>query len=317
MARKLITFGFLIACVCTLAACVQPWRTETLSEIMYAERFLTVDGIDLHYTDSAPTGSPVGTPTLVLVHGFAASLHTWDDIAPHLERNYRVVRVDLKGSGLSSKPVDNRYHVRDQAALLSEFIIRLNLTDVVLIGHSYGGAVSILTYYHLRDRDSHRILGLVLIDSAGFPQEYPFQVEAYRNPLVRFMLSAFTSPRWRAEYGLRRIFHNDAIVTPDRITKYAYFYTLPGSHHALTEVARQMDSADSKSITGELGTVTVPVLLLWGEKDRVIPLSSGRQFVQSIPRAVLKTIPDAGHVPHEEFPSLVNAHLDSFLTALK
>jgi pimeloyl-ACP methyl ester carboxylesterase len=106
------------------------------------DRLVIIDDTTIHYRASLTPHSPV---TLVLVHGFGASLESWCDVWPRLAAEFSVVRVDLKGSGHSSKPADGKYSSRDQAMLLVSFMAAIGLKDVVLIGHSFGGAVALLT----------------------------------------------------------------------------------------------------------------------------------------------------------------------------
>jgi pimeloyl-ACP methyl ester carboxylesterase len=282
------------------------------------ENYLTVNGIRIHYTESGLQWRNHGLrPTLILVHGFAASTETWFDVYDQLASQYHVISVDLKGSGFSDKPDDGKYHVRDQAALLTEFLLMKDVRKIVLVGHSYGGAVSILVYHSLRvRRGGPMICGLVLIDSAGYPQNYPFQVEAYRNPLSRFIMSNFTSATWRAAYGLRRIFMDDSRITADRVRRYAYFYELPGSHQAITQVAAQLDLQDATTITSELYLISVPTLIIWGDSDPVIPSASAKRFADSIPQSRVYFV-NAGHVPHEERPDETLAVLIPFLEDLR
>ena len=108
---------------------------------------IQVNGVRLNYQIGG-LKQPRNVPVVVLVHGFGASLESWHDIYPHLCGDYQTVRVDLKGFGFSSKPKDSTYSLEDQAELLASFLKGLGLGRVVLVGHSYGGGVALLTYPH-------------------------------------------------------------------------------------------------------------------------------------------------------------------------
>ena len=87
-----------------------------------------------------------GARPLLLLHGFGASMESWNDILPDLARMFRVYRLDLKGHGLSSKPRDGAYSISEQARIVAAFIREYKLSNVTLIGHSYGGSVALMTY---------------------------------------------------------------------------------------------------------------------------------------------------------------------------
>ena len=93
--------------------------------------------------------------------------------------------MDLKGFGLSSKPHDGKYSAKDQAEIVTAFIEQNGFADLALVGHSYGGAVALLTYFKLLDKGlGSRVLSLVLLDSAGYVQRLPFFVLLPRIPVV-------------------------------------------------------------------------------------------------------------------------------------
>lgn len=268
---------------------------------MTASQFAKVDGVRLNFERSGPPMA--GKPTLVLIHGFGASLQSWHDVYPILSRDIPVVRVDLKGFGFSDKPNDGRYDPTVHAKLLAKFLNNLPDQELVLIGHSYGGGIILLTQLFLREESAQaRVRAMVLIDAAVYPQGYPFFVAHIRNPTTRFLTEIFTSPTWRSRYVLERVFANKVAISPERVYRYAYFLTLPGSERALKDVAEQIDSTHSVNLVRRLPEIDVPVLILWGAKDPVISVENGRHLLRDLPRARLEILQGAGHVPHEEFP---------------
>lgn len=285
-----------------LGGCVSICHSDTGSEITPG---LTtkVDGIQLNYER---LGSPKKSkPTLLLVHGFGASLQTWHDVFPILASDFPVVRLDLKGSGFSDKPDDQEYQPIVQAKLLAGFLSQLPDDNFVLVGHSYGGEVVLLTYLYLRDEEiATRVRGIVLVDAAVYPQKYPFFVAQLRNPITRFVAQTLTSPTWRSRYVLERVFANKTAISEARINRYAYFLRLPGAERALKNIAEQVDSAQGVELAQRLREIDVPVLVLWGAKDPVIPLHNGHRLQQALRGSHLEIIGEAGHVPHEESPKL-------------
>jgi pimeloyl-ACP methyl ester carboxylesterase len=277
------------------------------------DRFVSIDGTAIHYRASL---RPSPAVALVLIHGLGASLESWCDVCPRLAADFSVVSVDLKGSGHSSKPNDAKYSSRDQAMLLVDVIAAIGLTDVVLIGHSFGGAVALLTHLLMADRTSScRSSGLVLINSAGYRQKLPWFVRFIRNPLFR-VLAFFTPPRLIARFVLKRMFSVKSRVTKQRVDRYAYFFDLPGSLDAFIATAQQIIPADAENVERQYPSIRVPALIIWGADDPVIPLSHAHRFHADIAGSELRVLEDTGHVPHEERPDVVADLISAFVTSL-
>jgi pimeloyl-ACP methyl ester carboxylesterase len=271
---------------------------------------VVIGNVSLNYTSS---GVPDASSTVVLIHGFGASLETWGDIVGGLSADGPVVRLDLKGHGFSSKPEDDEYRLDEQARLVVGFLVAVNLKRVILVGHSLGGGVSLLTYLQSRGRDtSFVIAGLVLIDSAGYRQNLPFFVKMLRNPALR-LLTALSPSEFRARMLLNRVFAVKSVITRERIHRYAFFWDLPGSSAALTKTARNIVPPDIDDLVLKFRDISVPTLILWGEHDPVVPLENAYRFRQDIPNSRLAVFPATGHVPQEERPERVLAELRSFV----
>lgn len=288
-------------------------QANTFAPLLPGEE-LAVNGVALNYTRAI---SDDHFPTMVLIHGFGATLHTWHDLYPLLTRRYSVVRLDLKGSGFSSKPQDKSYGPDDQAVLVTAFIQSLGLAKVLLVGHSLGGDIALLTYLGLRSggRDN-AIKGLVLIDSAGYPQKIPSYIAAVRNPLTRF-ISNLLSPQQRARYVLKKIFWDKRQVTPERVHRYAFFLDLPGSRQALSETARRIEPQHFQKVKERLGQIKIPTLLIWGRDDPVVPVENAYQFHKNIPNSQLEVLLETGHVPQEERPDAVFQLIDAFVRLMR
>ncbi|OIR03584.1 2-hydroxy-6-oxononadienedioate/2-hydroxy-6-oxononatrienedioate hydrolase [mine drainage metagenome] len=273
-----------------------------------------VDGIQINFSASL---SNVDNLTLALVHGFGTSLESWYDIYPVLAAEFSVVRLDLKGSGFSAKPIDTRYSISDQAAILIKFLEQLRLKRVVLVGHSLGGAVSLLTYMgQLSEKSGPEIVALILIDSAGFSQKLPFFVSTLRNPITR-LASHFLSPESRVKLVLEYEMAVKSQITPERVERYAHFLRLPGTEFALTQTAKYIVPENAEAIASRFSEITVPTLIIWGENDPVIPLESAYRFRTLIKNSKLVILPNTGHIPHEERPQRVLELIRNFIRSIK
>lgn len=107
---------------------------------MTAKTFQFSPTVAINYETNGTGGTPI-----VMLHGFGASLETWRDIQPLLQDSFSLNLIDLKGSGLSSKPRDGNYSLESHAEIVESFLAWLQLDNVVLVGHSYGGAVALVT----------------------------------------------------------------------------------------------------------------------------------------------------------------------------
>lgn len=257
-----------------------------------------------------------GTATrpLILLHGFGASLESWRDIQPLLSTDYRLYLLDLKGFGLSSRPRDNAYSIADQADIVRAFVVAHDLKDAVIVGHSYGGSVALLTYLSLLDHQAaDRVSSLVLIDAPAYKQKLPFFVAALRRPVLNRLVLNLVPARTRAAHVLRRLFYDVGKVTDSRVHRYAKYFDLPGSHYSFIEAARQVVPPEPAAVSSRLQEVAVPTLILWGDHDEAVPLSSGKRLQSELPNATLHVVAEAGHIPHEEQPGIVAQHLIKFL----
>ena len=281
---------------------------------IHSNQTIMVDDISINFTASI---LPDKKFTLLLIHGFGASLQTWDDIYPLLNVEYSVIRIDLKGSGFSSKPIDNNYTMLDQALIVIKIIRQMGLQNIVLVGHSLGGGVALLTYLESVAINSDlNVMGLILIDSVGYPQSLPFFVKLMRNPITRF-LSYLIPPIYQVRFVLKKIYQVKERVTSERVKKYAFVLCLPGSRYALHQTAKHIVPKNINQLISKYPTITAPTLIVWGENDGVIPIKSGRLFKQAIAGSQLFVLPNTGHVPHEERPTETLAVINQFLKLLQ
>jgi pimeloyl-ACP methyl ester carboxylesterase len=265
-------------------------------------------GISIHYEDQGQ-GQP-----LILVHGYGASTYSWRHVSPYFSKSYRVIAIDLKGFGLSDKPMDGDYSVLEQSRIISEFIRFHRLENVVLAGNSLGGAVSLLTYLMQSDQSAHRISKLILIDTASYPQDLPFFISILRVPIINELSLYLTSSNFKSRMILRKAFFDHSKIMEEMVTTYGANLSLPGASQALIKTAKQMLPSNLEKLSERYKSIAVPVLLIWGEKDEIVPLEVGRKLAGNIPNSKLVVIPDCGHVPQEECPGRAIEAMESFLS---
>jgi pimeloyl-ACP methyl ester carboxylesterase len=254
---------------------------------------------------------------VVLLHGFGAAMESWSDIQPMLASRYRVLRVDLKGFGMSSKPGDDKYSARDQADVVAGVLRALGVRRAVIVGHSFGGAVTFATYLKLRAEGDQRIVGLGFIDAGVYDQPLPFFITALQSRITRWLMFTFTSADWRADIVLRQVYANDSVRTPERIRRYSRFMDLPGAHHSFGETAEQIVPEDAAQLEAQLKTIAVPAIAIWGEEDKIVPIKYGLRLRADVPGIHFFALPQTGHAPQEERPAETAARLLEFLSVIR
>jgi pimeloyl-ACP methyl ester carboxylesterase len=268
--------------------------------------WLQLEGLRVHIRDEGPRDDP---QPLVLLHGTSASLHTWDGWASALRDGRRVIRFDLPGFGLTGPlPPLARYDFETYVRVVLGVFDALGLDRVVLAGNSFGGNIA----WEVAAAAPGRVDALILVDSAGFPPSatsIPLGFRLARTPVVRDLME-YVLPRSVVTSSLRNVYGDPSRVTPELVDRY-YELTLRAGNRAA--LPRRLAEAPAGQRTHLLAEVRAPTLILWGERDRLIPPSDAQLFARALPGAELHVLPGLGHVPHEEDPETTTALVRSFL----
>ena len=300
----------------TLAGCARDIPYETL-KAKYANptsKFVTLEnGVNVHYRDQGRADGP----PVVLVHGFAANLDTWEPWVARLGDTYRVVSLDLPAHGLTVTPPGYMMSTAGQVEVIDQLTRKLGLTPFVLAGNSMGGGAS----WNFALSHPDRLRGLILVASVGPrppevegapPREGPpavFRVMA--NPVGRAALRSL-NPRPLAEPGLKRAYIDESLVTPALVDRYVDLALAPGRREMILAGRQGRPSASPDAVKG----VSTPTLVMHGEKDVVVPPEVGRRLAELIPGARLVIYPEAGHVPMEQIPDRSAADVRAFIESL-
>jgi pimeloyl-ACP methyl ester carboxylesterase len=271
-------------------------------------QFLDVAGLRVHVRDEGPRDDP--TP-IVLLHGTSDSLHTWGGWTGVLVRERRVIRVDLPGFGLTGPAPDGDYRVERYVAFVAALLDALDVQRCVLGGNSFGGWVAWETALAHPDR----LQALILVDSAGYPlesQSVPIGFRIARVPgLNRAMQSIL--PRGVIESSVRNTYGDPSRVTEELVDRY-YALTLRAGNRAA--LAARFAAGRWAADPARLRELRQPTLILWGERDRLIPLRYGEQFHRDIVGSTLVVLTGLGHVPQEEDPAATVAAVRDFLARI-
>jgi pimeloyl-ACP methyl ester carboxylesterase len=273
-------------------------------------KFLKMGDLQIAYRELGE-GNPV-----LLVHGFGASSYTWEYAVQRLPSNYRYILLDLKGFGKSDKPIDDAYRLVDQAAILEHVIGTLDLSQVTLIGHSYGGAV-VLTYLLGRGgKNAGRVRGLVLIGTLGYDQFLPPLIARLNVPIVSGLGLRTLPAKHLVRMSLEDVFFDDAKIQDDLVQEYARALRSHGGRKALLATARYLSKKDGLGLSAQISTLQFPSLIIWGQHDEIVPLRNAARFNADIVGSEVKIIPNCGHAPQEECPSETANVIGNFLHQL-
>lgn len=267
----------------------------------------TVKGIGTFYREYGD----IKKKHVLFIHGLGSSSHRWIDIPEALSKYFHTVTVDLIGSGLSEKPQNADYTIKGFSKFIVDFLIeRIGIKDkehkkVSIVGHSLGGYIAA----QVAIENKELIEKLVLIDSSGL-LEAP-------TPLLKDYHVAATdiNPLTRHE-RVRRVLE-DLCASPSRLLPvlvdlFGYIIEKPGAKHAF-EVAFDNSTTTQIDPNGFKQIEDIPCLVIWGEKDNLIPLEYYYKFKQHLPKATFALIADAGHAPFAEKTALVYENLRTFL----
>lgn len=305
---KWLALVLLLATVALAAWLVEPDRSvEQLAEWAGpASRFVEVDGLSVHYRDEGPRDAPV----LLLLHGTAASLHTWDGWVAVLGDRYRTLRLDLPAYGLTGPRSDRDYRIETYAQFVDGFVSALALQAFHLAGNSLGG--NIAWQYALEHPE--RVRSLTLIDASGYPRDpeapVPLAFRLARTPVLGEVLRRVSLPSvYRA--SLEDVYADDGKITDELVRRYYELGLREGNRQAFLDRARMLREDHHERI----GEIRTPTLILWGAQDTWIPPADAARFLADLPNAVLAMYADAGHVPMEEIPMATANCVAAFMDA--
>ena len=264
---------------------------------------LQLDGLAIHYEDTGRADAPV----LLLLHGFGASLQTWDAWAPVLARDHRVIRLDLPGFGLTGASPTRDYSEARDLATLQRFADRLGLSRFALIGHSWGGKLA----WALAAAEPGRVDALVLMAPDGFAPPEQWGTKPYEVPAIMGLMP-YSLPKPLIRPFVEAAFADPAALTDALVDRYHDMLRAPGVRQAILDRAQQ--TLYTRPLE-RLQQIQAPTLLLWGEQDRMIPSSNAALYAQVLPRSQTVVLPQLGHVLQEEQPEVGLAQVQAFLRA--
>jgi len=297
--RIAITLGVFIALVGGLLLVFQvpdiPVETLRAKYGSPASRYVEVaPGTIIHVRDEGPQeGFPV-----VLIHGSNASLHTWEPWVARLSPTYRIISFDLPAHGLSGPVPSRDYSQAAYVGVTEKLVDQLGLTRFAIAGNSMGGGVA----WHYAAAHPDKVAALILVDSVGQPEpgksSPPIGFRIARIPMLRDLLASVL-PRSMIEQSLHQSVSVQSIVTPAAVDRYWELLRYPGNRSATMDRFAGYKRQDDTAL---LARLTMPVRIVWGREDKLIPVGSAAWFASHLPNARVTILDGIGHLPMEEAP---------------
>jgi pimeloyl-ACP methyl ester carboxylesterase len=256
-----------------------------------------------------------GPQRLVLLHGLASRSQVWSDLLPLFSpERYTLYLVDLLGSGESDKPKEADYSIRAHSARLLEFLERVGLSGVTLVGHSLGGAVVLMASILAQEAGRQELLeSAVIMAGPGYLQGLPLIARIFAFPLTGGLFINLYAPKAWVTVGLKAAYLDQGLVDAAHIARYAPCYQDRAARRALVATCRQLVPPDGDAISESYGGIRLPMLLIWGRQDQIVPLSQGERLVRAVPGAQLAVIEQCGHNTQEEKPRETFTVIEQFL----
>ena len=266
----------------------------------YKSKFIEVGGLRTHFRDEGEGD------VIVLLHGFGASLHTWEFWAKELSKKYRVIRLDIPGFGLSDAPARKNINMTFFVHWLDDFLHQLNVENCYLAGNSFGGWMS----WEFTLQHPNRVDKLVLINAAGyFTKDTNVRTIDYANRGLFKKLLVKGVPRFVVKNIVSKAFANKNMVNDFMINRYYGLANREGNLASIIKFASQPPIANADKIK----EIEHPTLIMWGAKDSVIHYVDGFKFKHDIEGSRLIMYDDVGHVPMVELPEETLRDLKTFL----
>jgi pimeloyl-ACP methyl ester carboxylesterase len=253
--------------------------------------FVNVAGLRLHLRDTGPRDAPA----LVLLHGFGSSLHTWEPWALDLSDRFRVIRIDLPGAGLTGADPSGDYSDLRGVQVLAALLDQLGLARASFIGHSMGGRLA----WRFAAEQPGRVDKLVLVAPDGFASP-GFEYGKAPEVTAPVRLMQVVLPRPLLRMSLEPAYADPSLMRDETVDRYWHLMRAPQVRPALIARMQQLVLQDPLPM---LARITAPTLLLWGDKDAMIPPANAQDYLRAIQDVRLVSLPGVGHLPHEEAPA--------------
>jgi len=277
---------------------------DLLEKYTYPEsEFLTFDGMNVHYR---VTGDG---PVLVLIHGVASSLQTWEGWHSKLSDDFTVISFDVPGFGLTGPHPDDDYSVNMYMGLIDRLLDNLKVDSCYMAGNSFGGYLT----WNYALHNSSRLKKIILIDAAGYNANRKIENPGFKlamNPWTKNISHRIT-PYFLVKKSVEDVYGDKSLVSDETVQRYYDLMLRKGNREAFSEILINLHSG--KVNPEIIGNITQPTFIMWGSEDRIIDSEDAFRFRNAIKNSRVIVYPDVGHIPMEETPELSASDARNFL----
>lgn len=301
------TLGFLLILIVILFA-VFFQRDKTIEELkpLYTNQFsafMPVMGMQVHYRDE---GNKEDSTPLLLIHGMSSSLNTFDSVALILKKQRRVISIDMPAFGLTGPNPENKYSFAYYSSFLDSFLNRLRIPVCDIAGNSLGGGIA----WQFTAAHPERVRKLILIDASGYPVKNAkgslgFKIAS--TPVINNLM-LYITPKALVRKSLGGIYYNKNIVTEAQVSRFQDMAISKGNRSAFLSIMKNGFEQEPDKIN----SINKPTLIIWGDKDGLIPVENAYLFSKNIRGSKLVVLKNIGHVPMEEAPRETAALIAGF-----
>jgi pimeloyl-ACP methyl ester carboxylesterase len=305
--KVLIGLGVVLLALLGLNTIVLNQQTKGAEVTVDGGRIVGLPGGDVQVLDEPAPARATGAP-IVLVHCYLCSLEWWDELAPLLSENHRVIRVDLLGHGGSEKPASG-YSIPDQAALVAGALNRLDVRGAVVVGQSMGAGVAVA----LAEQSSQLVDRVVDMNLAATndASSLPFLARLGYTPVVGQAVYRLI-PDFAIRSGFSEAFAPDYEVTP------AFEDVIVDGYRAMTYTSFKAtqealsDYRDEEPLDGRMTSAAVPLLVILGSEDQIVDTDLAEEEWSDVPGVRIKILKGIGHTPQVEVPEETAGLIEAF-----
>ena len=271
------------------------------------DKYIKVQGINTRYWVNGNEGTD-----LILIHGIGSYMEAWENNVEFFSQNHRVFVLDLPGFGRSDKPVV-QYSFPYFSQFVLDFMDAQGIERASLVGNSMGGGVS----QHIAVQAPDRVAKLVLVNSAGFSKDLTILLRVSSLPLIGELLSR--PSRKGTMRILKECVYDPSLITDDMVELGYQIVSQPGATKAFLATLRStikftgLTKKVLRSFTDNFNSIKAPTLVIWGQQDRILPVSGANVAEKGIPNTTVHIFDPCGHMPQIERPEEFNTIVENFL----
>ncbi|WP_088041306.1 alpha/beta fold hydrolase [Bacillus sp. EAC] len=266
-----------------------------------------VSGLDVYYELYGQHNSiKKDSKVFVLIHGFLSSCFSFRRLIPFIAKDHTVLVIDLPPFGKSGKHLNFIYSYDNFANVVISLVNHLNLQNINLVGHSMGGQIAL----YVSKKKPELVNKVILLCSSGYMgKANPHLIFSSYFPFFHLYVKR-TLAKQGIMNSLVSVVHNQSLIDDEMINGYKEPFLQNEIFRALTKMIRDREGDLSPT---DLQDINTPALLIWGEKDKVVPLEIGKRLHQDLKQSILVTYPEAGHLIPEEIPEHIYDRISNFI----